>query len=112
MAEIKSTIDLIMERTKNLSASPQEREAWHRQEREKHIRGLVQRLLDNSLTVDGVRDELDKERKSGRAAEAMENLKNALALHVDPESDNERLFRIVTEPVSYTHLTLPTIYSV
>jgi hypothetical protein len=99
MAEIKSTIDLIMERTKNLSASPQEREAWHRQEREKHIRGLVQRLLDNSLTVDGVRDELDKERKSGRAAEAMENLKNALALHVDPESDNERLFRIVTELV-------------
>ncbi len=48
MAEIKSTIDLIMERTKNLSASPEEREAWHRQEREKHSGGRAQGLVDNS----------------------------------------------------------------
>lgn len=99
MAEIKSTIDLIMERTKNLSASPEEREAWHRQEREKHIRSLVQRLLDYSLTLDDVKDELEKEKKSGRAAEVLGFLKNALAAHVDPDSDNERLFRIVRELV-------------
>jgi len=97
MAEIKSTIDLIMERTKNLSASPEEREAWHRQEREKHIRSLIQRLLDDSLTLDDVKDELEKEKKGGRAAEVLEHLKNALAFHVDPDSDNERLFRIANE---------------
>jgi hypothetical protein len=97
MAEIKSTIDLIMERTKDLSASPEEREAWHRQEREKHFRGLIQRLLDYSLTLDDVKDELEREKKSGRAAEALSTLKNALAAHVDPDSDNERLFRIVHE---------------
>lgn len=97
MAEIKSTIDLIMERTKNLSASVEEREAWHRQEREKHIRSLIQRLLDYSLTLDDVKDELEKEKKNGRAAEAMEHLKSTLAAHVDPDSDNERLFRIVHE---------------
>jgi hypothetical protein len=56
MAEIKSTIDLIMERTKNLSASPQEREAYQRREREKQIRGLGQRLLDYSLTLDDIKD--------------------------------------------------------
>jgi len=97
MAEIKSTIDLIMERTKDLSASREEREAWHRQEREKHIRGLVQRLLDYSLTLDDVKDELEREKKGGRAAEALGTLKTALAAHVDPDSDNERLFRIVHE---------------
>lgn len=97
MAEIKSTIDLIMERTKNLSASPEERDAWHRKEREKHIRSLIQRLLDYSLTLDDVKDELEKEKKNGRAAEAMEHLKNALAFHIDPEADNERLFRIANE---------------
>ena len=97
MAEIKSTIDLIMERTKNLSASAEEREAWHRKERETHLRGLIQRLLDYSLTLDDVKDELEREKKIGRAAEALGTLKTALAAHVDPESDNGRLFRIVNE---------------
>ncbi|NPV06137.1 MAG: hypothetical protein HPY67_15595 [Syntrophaceae bacterium] len=96
MAEIKSTIDLIMERTKNLSATPEEREAWHRREREKHFRSLVQRLLDHSLSLDDAREELEREKKSGRAAEALGHLKNALAAHADPDSDNEHLFRIVS----------------
>ena len=97
MAEIKSTIDLIMERTKNLSASPQERKAYQQREREKHIRGLVQRLLDDNLTLNGAKDEIAKEKKNGSAAEVTEDLKKALAGHVDPEADNERLFRIVNE---------------
>jgi hypothetical protein len=99
MAEIKSTIDLIMERTKSLSASPQERESFQRQEREKRLRGLVQRLLDDNLTLDGVKDELAKEKKNGSAAEVAGVVKNALAGHVDPEADNERLFRYINELV-------------
>ena len=97
MAEIKSTIDLIMERTKNLSASPEEREDYQRREREKHIRGLVLRLLDDNLTLDGIRDELAKEKKNGREAEVTAILKDALAAHVDPDTDNERLIRIIHE---------------
>ena len=79
MAEIKSTIDLIIERTKSLAASPEERESYQRQEREKRLRGLVQRLLDDNLTLDGVKDELAKEKKYGSAAEVTGVLKNALA---------------------------------
>jgi hypothetical protein len=95
MAEIKSTIDLIMERTKGLAASPEERETYHRQEREKRLRGLVQRLLDDNISLDVVRDELAKEKKIGSAAEVTGVLKDALAGHVDPEADNKRLFRYV-----------------
>ncbi len=98
MAEIKSTIDLIMERTKNLSVSQEEREAYQRREREMRIRGIVQRLLDYSLTLDDVKDELAKERKDG-PADATAFLKEVLAAHVDPETDNERLFRIINELV-------------
>ena len=97
MAEIKSTIDLIMERTKNLSASREERESWHRQEREKHIRGLIQRLLDGSLALDHVKEELDRERKKGQPEDVRAWVGQALAGHVDPETDNGRLFRIVSE---------------
>ena len=73
-----------MERTKNLSASPQEREAYRRREREKHIRGLVQRLLDYSLTLDDIKDELAKEKKNGREAEVMAFLKKTLAAQSTP----------------------------
>jgi hypothetical protein len=97
MAEIKSTIDLIMERTKSLSASPQERECYQRQESEKRIRGLVQRLRDDNLTLDGARYELAKEKKNGAAADVTGVLKNALAGHIDPEADNERFFRYINE---------------
>ncbi len=97
MTEIKSTIDLIMERTKSLSASPEERESYQRQEREKRLRGLLQRLLDDNLTLDGAKDELEKEKKNGSAAEVTGVVKDALAGHVDPEADNERLFRIINE---------------
>ena len=31
---------------------------------------------------------------------------------IEPDYFNERNERVVFEPVSYTHLTLPTIYSV
>ena len=87
---------------KGRRASPQaleERESYQRQEREKRLRGLVQRLLDDNITLDGVKDELAKEKKNGSAAEVTELLKNALAGHVDPEADNERLFRFVNELV-------------
>jgi hypothetical protein len=97
MAEIKSTIDLIMERTKSLSASPDERESYQRQEREKRLRGLILRLLDDNLTLDGAKNELAKE--TCPAAEVTGVLKDALAGHVDPEADNERLFRYITELV-------------
>ena len=60
-------------------------------EREKRLRGLVQRLLDDNLTLDGVKDELAKEKKNGSAAEVTGVVKNALAGRVDPEADNERL---------------------
>ena len=61
MAEIKSTIDLIMERTKGLTLSPEEKE---RLEEEKRVRGaqtLVQRYLRGELSPEELsrkRDEI------------------------------------------------------
>ncbi len=109
MAEIKSTIDLIMERTKDLSASRQEREAYQRREREKRIRGLIQRLLDYSLNLDDVKDELEKEKANGPAADVTAFLREALAGHVDPETDNERLFRIINELVGTSEKRLQEV---
>jgi hypothetical protein len=57
MGEIKSTLDLIMERTKNLSMSPEEKEENHRQEWLKKARGWIQRFLDEVVPLEKVREE-------------------------------------------------------
>jgi hypothetical protein len=49
MAEIKSTLDLIMERTAKLTLSDQEKAELKTEERRRKIKGLAVRLLEGSL---------------------------------------------------------------
>lgn len=58
MGEIKSTLELIMERTQNLSMSPEEKEENRRQEWLKKSRGWIQRFLDGRMAPEKVQEEL------------------------------------------------------
>ena len=49
MAEIKSTLDIIMEKAKKFSVTEEERQGFKRQELEGKIKGLVQKTLDSIL---------------------------------------------------------------
>ena len=49
MAEIKSTLDIIMEKAKKFSVTEEERQGFKRQELEGKIKGLVQKALDGML---------------------------------------------------------------
>ena len=64
MGEIKSTLDIVMEKTKHLSLSDEEKEAQKEEEARKNIRGLIQkykdRILDSKQMEDGW-SELKKE---------------------------------------------------
>jgi ribosomal protein S20 len=63
MGEIKSTLDLVMEKTKNLSLSSEERQAQKNQEIESRIRGLLQKFKDQILKVDNFKAEYQKLQK-------------------------------------------------
>ena len=52
MAEIKSTLDLVMERTKHLTLSTEERAGQQRKDFEKKLNGLLQQYEDKLLSVD------------------------------------------------------------
>lgn len=49
MAEIKSTLDIIMEKAKKFSVTEEEKQGFKRQELEGKIKGLVQKTLDGIL---------------------------------------------------------------
>lgn len=59
MSEIKSTLDLVMEKTRHLTLSPEEKEAQHRIEAENRLKGLLQKYKDNLLRKENLKKELD-----------------------------------------------------
>ena len=63
MGEIKSTLDLVMEKTKNLNLSDEERQGQKNQEIGSRIRGLLQKFKDQALSADKFKSEYQKLQK-------------------------------------------------
>jgi hypothetical protein len=58
MGEIKSTLDLVMERTRHLSLSTEEKEEQRREDFAKRLQGLLQPYADGVLSVEELRDRM------------------------------------------------------
>ncbi len=58
MSEIKSTRDLIMERTRHLSLSPEEREALRMKEAQERVKALLSHYLNETLSLEEVMSSL------------------------------------------------------
>jgi hypothetical protein len=95
MAEIKSTLELIMERTKNLTMTDEEKEAIRTKELKSRIRGLFQRYSDGVLTMRNLTDNMEHERASSPAAATL--LKEECLVHLDPAADNQKIMQIIEE---------------
>jgi hypothetical protein len=93
MAEIKSTLDLIMEKTKNLTMTDEEKKAVHSQELRKKIKGWVQRCIDGTMNIAHLKENVQQEMKKepGLPADLLEELLKK----IDPEGANEVQFEII-----------------
>ena len=60
MGEIKSTLDLVMERTRHLTLSDDEKRRQRREEGSRRLAGLVQHYADGALTAAKVHDATQK----------------------------------------------------
>jgi hypothetical protein len=87
MGEIRSTVDLIMEKTRDLSLSPEEKETLRGQEWLGKARGWVQKYLDELIRL----EDLKREIRNLGASEGMEGvLKEEIIAPVDPGEDQQR----------------------
>lgn len=69
MAEIKSTLDLVMEKVKKLEITPEEREEFHRKEEEEKARGIFSRYLKGrGERIEALREELSRTPESVKRA--------------------------------------------
>ena len=96
MAEIKSTLDLVMEKTKNLSLSSEERQAQKNQEIESRIRGLLQKYKDRALSTDKFESEYQKLQKDYERLETAHLIKEICG-QIELEEDNQALFELLAE---------------
>ena len=89
MAEIKSTLDLIMEKTRGLTMTEEEKRELREKDLVGKVRGLVQKYLDGALDMDRFR-----EKAAALAGEAVTEFSRILTKEVlsriEPESDKAR----------------------
>lgn len=96
MGEIRSTLDIIMEKTKGLSMSEEEKKAFKEQETAGKIRGLIQKYLDGTVAMDKLKVEI--------AALAEKNqdmvkrlIREESVSRIELQGNNEPLLRVLEE---------------
>ena len=96
MGEIKSTLDLVMEKTKNLSLSSEERQAQKNKEIESRICGLLQKFKDQALNVDNLKAEYQKLHKDYDLS-GNEPLVKEICGQIELGADNHAWFELLAQ---------------
>jgi hypothetical protein len=68
MAEIKSTLELALERTRKLSISQEEKDEIKRKETEQKAAGIFHRYMDNTLSLNELLREIERMEEKARPA--------------------------------------------
>jgi len=94
MGEIKSTLDLVLEKTKHLSLSSAEKQAQIQNDIKNRINGMLQKYLDGLFSLEQLQRAYE-----GLKAELNLSENNILAAEVinrfDPDLDNRILFDVL-----------------
>ena len=107
MGEIRSTLDIIMEKTKGLTMSDEEKKAFKEQETARKVRGLIQRYLDGILELDRLKIEAAA---LGETDEEMVRtmFRKECIPRIELEENNEPLLRILEETTGLDTVSIRT----
>ena len=94
MAEIKSTLDIIMEKAKKFSVTEEERQGFKRQELEGKIKGLVQKTIDGIL--DSERFQVEVTALQAKDKDLVDQvLKEELVARLEVEQNSQELLKML-----------------
>ncbi len=96
MGEIRSTLDIVMEKTKGLTMSEEEKRAFKEEEMAGKIKGLIQRFLDGVLDMERLKIEVaGLEEKDEDKVKVM--IREESISKIEPGETNEPILRILEE---------------
>ena len=96
MGEIKSTLDLVMEKTKNLSLSSEEKAAQKNKEIRSRICGLLHKFKDRALNIDHFKVDYQKLQKDYDLSENA-HLIEEICGRIELGEDNQAMFELLAE---------------
>ncbi|MFW6115174.1 MAG: hypothetical protein ACOC6E_02630 [Thermodesulfobacteriota bacterium] len=96
MGEIKSTLDLVLEKTKDLSLSSQEKQKMAEQNLEKKVRSLLSKYLEELIPLDRLTEEVEQIAGTQKAL-ALQFLKTQLLNQIDFDRDNSSILAALKE---------------
>ena len=94
MGEIKSTLDLVLEKTKHLSQSVEEKEAQIKKEITSRINGMLQKYADGLLSLAQLQRDYQALQAEYDLADD-DRLAGEVTKRLDPGSDNLALFEVL-----------------
>lgn len=100
MAEIKSTLDLILEKTQNMVLTDEEKKEIRLKELTSKIRGWVRKFNDNALKLDAISAEIDKE-GTDRLPDVRKLLLQEILQSIDLEADNTKSFQLLEDILGF-----------
>jgi hypothetical protein len=96
MAEIKSTLDLVMERTRHLTLSEEEKQQQALAEFKKNLAGLILKFQDSAISLDRLKRETDLLREASGIRDSSV-LVAEIAGRLDLEKENDRVLLLLKE---------------
>ncbi len=96
MGEIKSTLDLVLEKTKNLTLSPEEKEKQKQKEIENRIKGLMQKYQDRLLSKNQLITDYEILKKDYNLSQN-NTLITEITKRIEPDEDNQPLLEVLQE---------------
>jgi hypothetical protein len=96
LGEIKSTLDLVFEKTRNLTLSDEEKLSLAREKLDKKVQGLCNRYLDNFFPLNRLKDEMEKIASTDREL-AYSCLKKFLLSRFDLDGNNSLIMSALGE---------------
>ena len=96
MGEIKSTMDIIMEKTKGLTMSEEEKAEFRQQELCGKVRGLIQKFIDGILDLEKLKSEIDVLSDHPKDMINKTIIEESIP-HIELGEENEPIYRIFKE---------------
>ena len=96
MGEIKSTLEIIMEKAKGFTVTEEEKKAFRKKEVEAKVKGLLLKCMDGLLNPEDLRDQISTFDEDDRAFAKEAVLRQCLDL-IFPDTDNALAFDILDQ---------------
>ena len=100
MGEIRSTLDIIMEKARDVEVTDEDKAAFLKRDVEGKIKGFVQKALDGFIDAEGLHSEI-RALARDRYEVALSVLKSECLSRMAPDADNRELLEILSRVAGF-----------